>query len=236
MATVHLERRFQGPTERGQGGWTAHRFQRLIGEPVTLSLRAPVPLETDLVLVEQIDGWELVDPSGSEPVTVMTASPGLGDLPDAAPVTLDEAIEGRARFEYDGDHHPVPRCFSCGLQHDSMRVHGGPIGGDRYATDWTIPGWAADGGEVDSGALWAAIDCAAAWYVCGSRGYKLSYTVQLAVEQLQPLEPGATYALVGWSGDGSAEWDGRKRHGASAAFAADGTLVARSRSFWVAPR
>jgi hypothetical protein len=202
-----------------------------------VSLLAAVPLETDLTIVEGDDGWSLVDATGPNPVTVMTARPSVGPSPNTEPVMLDEAIEGRARFEFAAGNHPVPRCFSCGLQHDSMRVHAGPLDDGRYATDWTVPDWAVDDrGQVDEGVLWAAVDCTAAWYVCASRGYRMAFTVELSLEQLHPLEPGGTYALVGWNGDGPEEWDGRKRHGASAAFAPDGTLVARSRSFWVSAR
>ena len=61
-------------------------------------------------------------------------------------------------------------------------------------------------------------------------GERTAFTVQLAVDVLEPLRPATAYSLVSWGG----AWDGRKRAGASAAFAADGTLVARSSSFWVA--
>jgi len=66
-----------------------------------------------------------------------------------------------------------------------------------------------------------------------SREARTALTVQYAVEERVPLTPGATYAVVGWSGDNDPEWDGRKRHGASAAFDAEGRCVARSVSFWV---
>ena len=58
----------------------------------------------------------------------------------------------------------------------------------------------------------------------------MAFTVQLEVEILEPLRLGGRYALVSW---GDAEWDGRKRASASAAFDAEGRLVARSSSFWV---
>jgi len=97
-----------------------------------------------------------------------------------------------------------------------------------------VPDWAVgDDGHVDSGGLWAALDCCAAWWVGWSREPRTALTVQYAVEELAPLEPGATYALVGWAGDNTTEWDGRKRHGASAAFDTHGNCVARSTSIWV---
>ncbi len=229
---------YQGPTGTGQGGWTAHRFAERIREPVTVALRAPIPLDTDLTIVETGDehdrGWELVT---GDRAPIMLAARWDPSFPETEPVAIDEANAARARFGATVPEHPVPYCFSCGLQRDSMRVHAGPLGDDRFATDWTVPDWAVrPGGGVDEGALWAALDCCAAWWVGYSRDARTALTVQYAVEVLAPLEPAADYSLVAWAGDDDAEWDGRKRRAASAAFAADGTCVARSVSLWVSVR
>jgi hypothetical protein len=118
-----------------------------------------------------------------------------------------------------------------------MHVHAAPIGDDRVATDWTVPDWAVrSDGTVDTGALWAAADCCSAWWVGFTREPRVAYTVQYAVEELHQLEPGATYAIVGWAGDHDPEWSGRKRNAAAAVFDDDGRCVARSVSLWVAAR
>jgi hypothetical protein len=225
---------FQGPTGSGQGGWTAQRLAARLPLPVTTAIRAPIPLDTDLRVVADADRWVLVDPAGTE-VMVATAWDPVFASTDPVPVAAARAA--RARFGAFVAEHPVPYCFSCGVQHDSMNVHAAPIDDDRVATDWTVPDWAVDAdGRVDPGALWAAIDCCAAWWVGFTRAPRIAFTAQYAVEELHPLEPGATYALVGWSGDHDPEWDGRKRHAASAAFDADGRCVGRSVSLWVAAR
>lgn len=235
--TIRIGGWFQGPTGSGQGGWTAHRFVTAVGghdaRPMTAAIKAAIPLEVDLAVRRRHDVWELVAPGGD---AVMVASAWDPDFADTAPVTVSEALEARRRFVDTVDEHPVPSCFSCGQLPDSMGVHAGPLGdgSDRFATDWTVPAWATDdGGHVDPGALWAALDCCAAWWVGWSRGRRVALTVQYAVEQLHELEPGATYALVGWGGDHDPEWDGRKRHAASAAFDASGRCVARATSFWL---
>jgi len=116
-----------------------------------------------------------------------------------------------------------------------MQVHSGPLPDGRWATDWTVPDWASNAdGSVDEGSFWAAIDCAQAWYAGNADGRRHCVTVQLEVEVLSPLQPGATYALVAWQGTYAREWDGRKRGAGAAAFDADGTCVARSSSFWIA--
>ena len=235
--TIRIGQWFQGPTDFGQGGWTAQRFLDRIAEhterPMTVSIAAAIPLEVDLAVVAQGDRWELVAPDGTTIMAVGEWQPGFADT-DA--ITIDAARAARHRFLDTVDEHPVPSCFSCGRLPGSMGVHAGPLadGTDRFATDWTVPDWAVDpDGNVDTGTLWAAIDCCAAWWVGWSRERRVALTVQYAVEEIHPLRPGATYALVGWGGDHDPEWDGRKRHAASAAFDADGRCVARSDSFWV---
>jgi hypothetical protein len=229
---IRIERRFQGPTGSGQGGWTAQRFAERIGEPVSIALRAPTPLETDLTVVGDGDGrWLLVDPAGS---TIMIAERLHTELPDTEPVSIEAAAAARARFDDLVTEHPAPACFSCGIGPDTMHVHAGPLDDGRFATDWTAPQWGArPDGSVDPGIVWAAIDCTAAWWVGFSREPRPAMTAQLAAEVITPVEPGATYAIVAWSGGHDPEWDGRKRWAASAAFDATGRCVARSTSFWV---
>lgn len=233
MTTIRIGRWFQGPTDFGQGGWTAHRFVEAIPTdlPITVAIKAAIPLDLDLSVTPTDDGWDLRAPDGA---TIMSGAIWEPTFADTPPVSVDAARAARHRFLATVDEHPVPSCFSCGREPDSMGVHAGPLDDDRFATDWTVPGWAVDEhGHVDAGALWAAIDCCAAWWVGWSRERRVALTVQYAVEQRHPLEPGATYALVGWGGDHRHEWDGRKRHAASAAFDATGRCVARSVSFWV---
>lgn len=241
-AVVHVPGWFQGPTGTGQGGWTAQRFACLVDGPVSIALTAPVPLDVDLHVVRQslptgagAERWTLVHHTAAGPVTVMIATPHDSGFPDTEPVDVDRARAASALFDALVDDHPVPYCFSCGLQHDSMGVHAGPLPDGRFATDWRAPEWAiTPDGVVDEGVMWAAIDCCAAWYVGYSREPRNAVTAQIAVEVSTPLRPDTTYALVAWSGDQSADWDGRKRHAASAAFDPDGTCVARSVSFWIA--
>lgn len=230
----------QGPTGVGQGGWTAHRFADRIGRPVTVSIHAPIPLDTDLELSTADGGvandreraeWSLV--AAGERIMSATRRPAL-DLGTPA-VGVEEARHARDRFEWAPSEHPVPCCFSCGVQPGSMGVQAGPLpDGRRYATDWSPPDWSVgEDGAVDAGALWAALDCTAAWFVSGSVDRRVAFTVRYAVDELHAVERGGRYALVAWPAGPEPGWVGRKRHAASAAFAADGTCVAVADSLWV---
>lgn len=230
---IYLPTWFQGPTGHGQGGWTAHRMQQQIGEPATFALRQPIPLETDLYVEAVDDAWHLVAARADAPIMIATRWDGPYAETDAVSVAAAQAAT--EQFPLAGDLHPVPECFSCGLNSDSMGVHSGPLGDGRWATDWRLPAWAVDAnGAVDDGALWAAIDCAAAWYAGCEGGIRRSVTAQLAVDIRQPLQPGEVYSLVAWAGDYDGDWDGRKRGAASSAFDTKGSCIAVARSFWIA--
>lgn len=234
MTTFRIGHRFQGPSGTGQGGWTSALFERTIGEPLTISIRRGIPLETDLEVIEVPGGWELHDDG---PGPVMTARPRTEPFVDTEPVSIDAAAGARSRFPAAAEVvHPVPDCFSCGPIESSMGVHAGPLddGTGRFAVDWIAPDWAETNGETEGALLWAALDCATAWYVGYSAGRRPAFTVGYAAELLTPIEAGHTYTLVAWNGDYPAQWDGRKRGGASAAFDRNGRCVGRSRSFWVA--
>ena len=169
-------------------------------------------------------------------MVIMEARRWEPNFPQTTAVSITDAQNARQRFPFPLDSHPIPNCFSCGVQHGSMRVHCGPLEDGRFAVDWQAPEWAigADN-SVDESAIWAALDCAAGWYVvCSTNPPRLSFTVQYAAEVLEPLRPHEPYAIVAWGGDWEGGWDGRKRGAAAVLFDRNGRLIAQSRSFWVA--
>ena len=237
MGSVRIPNWHQGPTGSGQGGWTAWKLVEIIGQPATIAIKASIPLETDMNIVALTGGqkWQLVDNSGPISQVILEAERWDPDFADITPVSVADATEARSRFPLPGDLHPVPFCFSCGQQPDSMNVHPGRLDDGRFATDWRVPDWAVHpDGAVDPGPLWSALDCTAAFYVNCEPFRRQSFTVQYAVEIAEDLDPSETYALVASAGDNAPDWDGRKRGAASAAFGASGNCVARARSFWVA--
>lgn len=232
VSTIRIGRRFQGPSGSGQGGWTSALFERAVGEPLTIAIKRPIPLETELA-VEAVDGgWEV----HHDEAVVLAGVPRTEGFVDTDPVPLSDAAIARQHFPAANDVvHPVPDCFSCGPVETSMGVHAGPLqdGSGRFAIDWTVPDWAGTGRAGDA-LLWTAMDCTSAWYVGYAGSRRPAFTVSYAAEVERSLEIGETLAIVAWRGDYEAGWDGRKRGAAAAAFDADGKRVARARSFWVA--
>lgn len=233
---IRIDRRHEGLTGLAHGGWTAYQLADYIGEQVTVAFRSPIPIETDLAVeLTGASEWRLFDPTNAE-TTILEATPWVPDCPSTDPISIAEAAEATTRFPLTPDDHPAPRCLSCGYHPESLGIMSGPLGDGRFGTVWRPTGWALDAdGAVDPGALWASMDCAAGWYVsCEGPDHRPTVTVQLAVETYVRLQADTDYALVCWNGDYEPEWDGRKRGACAALFDAQGTLVANSRSFWVA--
>src|SRR5687767_13971359 len=113
--TITIARRYAGPPESGNGGYTSGRLAQTLStaEPVTVTLRQPPPLETPMP-VETTDGpatgVRLLDPRRA---IVAEATRGRLTRPAVAPVRPAEAAA--TADSYRGlVGHPFPECFSCG--------------------------------------------------------------------------------------------------------------------------
>lgn len=221
----------QGRTGMGQGGYTAGKFCEAIGQPVSVALKAPIPLETEMTVHTTSEGWSLMVTDH----TIMSAVVSDVGYATTSAVSASDAIAASARFTGHVDHK-APHCLSCGTVDRSMRVWPGLVddGTDRVATPWTPPPWTDDGnGCVEVVYAWMALDCACGSVVDSGPDRRDSLTVQYAVDIVEPIQVGQTYVIVGFDGNWSGGWDGRKRGAAACVFDADANIVARADSFWV---
>jgi hypothetical protein len=230
--TVSIPRRFNGPLDSGQGGYSAGMVAGFVDGPAEVSLRRPVPLERPLAVrrgddasVQLLDGDDLV--AEGRPVD-------LGDLDVPPAVSVDEAREATTR--YTGSHEgPFSRCFVCGLaRDDSFEVFAGEVTGRRaMASPWTPPDWTAgDDGRVRPEFIWAVLDCPATFAPGLAGDLPLGMLARLGVRIDGPVQAGAEHVVIGWP----IEIDGRKYHAGGAVFSGDGTLLAAARALLIAPR
>ena len=248
MTTLTIPDWAHGRPGMGQGGWGCGSFAAAIGEPVTIALRAPMPLETTLEVIAVEGGWQLVAPDGT---VVMEARPALIAAVQTTPVEVAAATAARNRFDLSPDAHVARTCFSCGVHDDSMQVWPGSLqdGTGRVATVWWPPAERADAsGIVDERVVWTVLDCTSGFYVSepepgelrqhsepepGGAERRHGVTVQYSVRLFEPVRANEPYVLVGHQGRFDAGWDGRKRGAGASMFDADGHLVAYADSFWV---
>jgi hypothetical protein len=219
-----IPRRYRGPDDSGNGGFTCGRVAALVGAPtVEVTLRLPPPLDRPLDVRREEDGSVLVL-DGEDVVATGIAAPAFElEPPD---VTRAEAEDATARFTGFAEHD-FPHCFVCGPARepgDGLRIFPGGVREGVVAAPWTAV-------EVAPDVVWAAIDCAGA-YAAGypDRGSVLLGRMAARLDRLP--EEGEPCVVVGWSlGE-----EGRKLHAGTALLGADGRPCAVSRQIWIQPR
>ena len=230
--SVSIPARFNGPLENGQGGYSAGIAAGLLGGAVEVTLRRPVPLDTELAVEREDDGTlQLLD--GDALVVEARPAPDLEiDVPPA--VTPEEAR--RASAGYRGVRNgPFSRCFVCGLaRDDALGVFAGDVDGrDVVASPWTPPAWTADGaGTVRPEFVWAVLDCPTFFAAYIGQQLPMSVLGRLTARIDAPVRAGEEHVVMAWPLD----VDGRKRTAGAALVSADGEPLAVARALMIEPR
>jgi hypothetical protein len=234
--TVKIERRFRGPPESGQGGYSCGILARFVDGPAKeVTLRMPPPLERELEVVEGEEGPELRDGEALVAEARTIEDVGL-ELP--APVTLEQA---RAAREGSPLHveHPFPMCVCCGPQRqpgDGLRVISGPVEGrdDVVSSPWEIDASVPlEDGRVAEEIVWTVLDCPTgnATLIVPDPP-EMMMLGRLSAELLAPVEPGNDYVAIGWP----IFHEERKFCGGSAILDTDGEPVAIAKGLWIKPK
>jgi hypothetical protein len=216
-----IDRKFRGPTESANGGYTCGLLASFMHGPAEVTLRLPPPLERPLEVVTE-GPLELRD--GEEVVAEAAAAELELDVPD--PIAFEEAA---AAALPEGDRESVfPECFVCGwAREDGMRIYPGPVGGrDVFAATW-VP----RPDLISSEFVWAALDCPGAYALhFGQRGNPVLGRLAARVEHLP--HAGERCVVLGWPlGE-----DGRKLYAGTALFGEDGRTLGTARATWIVPR
>jgi hypothetical protein len=217
MAIV-IDRRFRGPDDSGNGGYSSGLFALAHGgDVVEVTLRLPPPLELPL----EVDGDRVL---AGEALVADVREAELGvTAPD--PVAFGDAVAAAAP---DLDS-PFPQCFVCGYARgdDGLHIHAGPVAGRAvYAAPW-LPTDDTVGPEF----VWAALDCPGA-YATGVPGRGVVVLGQLAA-RIDRVPGAGEECVVVARHNGS---DGRKHGAVTALFTASGELLGIARAIWIEPR
>lgn len=227
---LSIEKRFRGPPESGNGGYSSGLLGARFSGPSEVTLRIPPPLETAMT-VEKVPGGGLR--ASHDGTVVMEAVPTTLDVMVPNPVSLVEAESAVTRFGGFTDH-AFPMCFVCGPDRDrgdGLRIFPGDLGGGPSAAPWTPDRSVADGsGVVHPEVVWAALDCPTGWttwYASPDAG--LSLLGRIAATILEPVKAGEPYVAAAWPGGR----DGRKHYAASAILSPDGEIHAFAHATWI---
>ena len=223
-----IPRRYNGPPDSGNGGYTCGMIAAAVGEGAEVTLRKPPPLDTPLT-VSVVDGVTLVHHGD---VLIAEGRLVAWDLEVPPPPTMDQAAEAATRY-VGFDRHEFPTCFTCGPDRDDgLGIWPGKVAGtDLVASPWAAP---ADvrtiGHDLATEIVWAALDCPGAWV--GARDITVDPVVlgRMAAHILVPLPADGVFVSYAWSlGE-----EGRKSYAGTAVADDAGRILAYARQTWIA--
>jgi hypothetical protein len=229
-SSIVIQRRFCGPPDSGNGGYSCGVLARGAEGPIEVTLRKPPPLERALA-VSRADGGKTLLFHGT--TLIAEAVEAALDLEVPAPVSLQAAEVASVDFPWKTSH-AFPMCFTCGPANEGgLKIFSGPVPGRNvFAGPWvpssTLP---TDGGLIAPEIVWAALDCpggVGAWMtkpIVEAIGLLGRMTADIA----RRPAPGEACVALGWR----LGVEGRKVFAGSALYSADGELLGRSRQTWI---
>jgi len=230
--SLSIPKRFNGPLDSGNGGYSAGVVAGLLDGSAEVSLRRPVPLDTLLDVAREDDGSVRVL-DGEALVAEARSAPDL-EVEVPAPVSPHEARLAAARYRAPSDGI-FSRCFVCGrAREDAFGVFAGAVEGrEVVASPWTPPSWTADAaGHVLPEFVWAVLDCPTYFALYMDGELPMSVLGRLSARIDAPVLAGEEHVVIAWP----MESDGRKRHAGAAVLSPDGEALAVARALLIEPR
>ncbi len=238
--TFSIARRFNGPHDSGNGGYSAGLAARLLpeAEAVEVTLRAPIPLEQTLRAHPTADGLDIMTDDAATRIQIMSLRAVHLETPDVKSPGLEAATVAAASFRNVEDH-VLPHCFVCGparAEGDGLRIFpdwlkdpAGIENPNRYrivAAPWQpTPDLADASGRVAPEFLWAALDCPGAFAI-EAEPIVLG---RMSARILTRPRADAPDIVVAWEKGR----DRRKHFAGSALFNETGDLLAFSEQIWI---
>jgi hypothetical protein len=227
--SVTIARRFRGPANSGNGGYTCGLVAGFVPGDAEVTLRRPPPLDRALAVTR--DGDRIVVRDGPDLVAEAVAVSLDLEVPVAP--TAEEA-EAAARNYAGFGHHVFPECFVCGPERppgDGLRVFPGWVPGRGLvaAPVQADPSLPAHDGVLNLEIMWSLLDCPGAW--AEQREMEEAGVVlgRMAAAVLEPLRAGDSGVAVGWP----LGREGRKLYSGTALFGPDGRLQGYARQTWI---
>jgi len=227
---IVIGRRFCGPPQSANGGYTCGMLAGAVGMALEVRLQKPPPLDRPLEVREDPNDARILLLDGEEPVASGKPVKPLDLIVPEAPSYAEALAAAR---NYEGFRvHAYPTCFVCGPQRtrgDGMRIFAAAIAGrELYAAPWLPdPSLTGADGKVLPEFMWAALDCPGFFATrMAARGPLLG---QFAASIDRRVHVNEACVVIGWS-MGS---EGRKHYTGTAVFDDDGEPCARARATWI---
>ena len=232
MPLIRIARRFCGPPDSGNGGYSSGTLASHLPGISECTIRKPIPLERELAVETSDSTARLLD--GAE-LIIEAVQTQIGDV-NQAPPTIEEAHRA-AKASPAFSNHPFPTCFTCGPQRnagDGLCIFPGRLSQNGPEHSAFAAPWIPDSSLTGSGVtvrpefVWAAMDCPTG-FAAGFPWRGTLVTGKLAVEQVGPVYPHRPYIVLSWP-QGN---EGRKFHAGAALYGPDGELCAKAKATWI---
>jgi hypothetical protein len=241
MPSITIDKRFCGPPNSGNGGYVCGLLASHIGDCAEITLRAPLPLEQRLDIVER-DGGALDLRQGE--TILATGRPARIEVSEIPAASFPEAEDAVRRTPFDENSHTFPTCFVCGPARapgDGLRIFAGPLSTrtdqktGAFAASW-VPdaNLANDDGCVAAQFVWAALDCPTGYASLRAlhperNGDQTILLGRMSARIDARPKPGDRCAVVAWP----TGREGRKLFASSALLRADGGVLAVAQATWL---
>ncbi len=238
--TLRIARRFNGPHDSGNGGYSAGLAARLLAETeaVEATLRAPIPLDQTLRAHTTEDGLDIMTDDAAARILIMSLRRVRLETPAIRSPGLEAAAVAAATYR-DQDDHVLPHCFVCGparKEGDGLRIFADwlkdPAGIENpnsfpiVAAPWRPwPDLADASGLIASEFIWAALDCPGAFAI-DTEPILLG---RMSARILARPRADLPLVVVAWARGR----DRRKHFAGSALFNEAGDLLAFSEQTWI---
>jgi hypothetical protein len=223
--------RFSGPIGFANGGWLAGLLAHVSAiDPAQVTLRKPIPLETDLVLGDGVlrASPKATDQGGGEVIAEIGPGRFTRPTPEFIPRAEALAAEERSLVRSSPEYG---HCLVCGVDRpDGYRLRPGSVTGRPHtvACLWRPAQMSPPLADADIiAASWAAMDCPGVWTIDAPADPMLLGRMTATV--LRP--PGLRDEVIAVG-----QWharDGRKMLTSTALYAEDGDLLAHSEQVWI---
>jgi len=226
MIPITIAKRFCGPPNSGNGGYSAGIIAANLPFLPEITLRAPPPLDQPMNLLIEDNAARLLD--GDRLIAeAKIADFQLNVLP---PVTFAAAEHaGVSVNAYESS--PFQQCFVCGAHRaegDGLKIRSRNIGHQKVVAPW-IP-YASLGDEnkfVKEEFIWAALDCPGAWAIQDEEQFYLLGRMATKIEH--PISVGEKYTIMGWV----IATEGRKTWTGTAIYDEQGKTCAYAKGTWI---
>lgn len=226
MISITINKRFNGPPNSGNGGYTAGIIAANLPFSSEITLRLPPPLDQPMNLLIKEKSATLFNGN------TLIAEAKVTDLQlNILPaISFEQANKaGIAANVYESS--PFQKCFVCGANRpegDGLNIRSRTIGHQKVAAPW-IPyaSLGAENGIVEEAFIWAALDCPGAWAIQDETQFYL--LGRMATKIVQPIMVEKKYVIMGWV----METQGRKTWTGTAIYDEQGTVCAYAKGTWI---